>query len=649
MFNQYPYINLNDLNLDYILKAIKEMRYEVTNFVSINAIKYADPIQWDITSQYEKNTIVIDPQTGTAYISVAPVPAGVALTRPEYWTVVFDLQSFVTKANQNLANNYEEQTTTTATMNTAKDAWVIWGDVLYKALVNITAGDAYVVGSNIQHITIEDIINAILQDIADEVQARQDAIDAEMQARQDADDALQDAIDDEEQARQNADDALQDAIDAEMQARQNAINGVNNTIGNLNDLDTTDKSSVVAAINESLLSGSVYYDISKHGAVADGATDNTAIIQAGIDSGMPVFIPRGVWGTRQLELKYATKIVGVSDGYANNGSVLKALDSTGSVLHIATGMQKCTVEDISILGDRATSTQVHGIKIEHNASDYYLHRVYIDHCQIGIYAGSTGWATIESCFVESCYNDAFRFENSADDTNARPLQINLINCLAEKCNGTGYKFLNRQNAVAPAGTMLNCATFKCGERGVIYYGGFSAVRMTNCFFGNDAIHELYFYGNQSDFTATITNCQFELCGTSTTGINNEQAATHSGVGVAVAGSGNITLDNCLISGNSANGLIVAGSKAAILGVNFLNNGVYDSDNRAHIKLSSAIIQIDNCRFNSAYNGIDILSPNDVVILTNNMFERYNVAINQAASTAKVYKSNNLDSDYLPIA
>lgn len=166
MFNQYPYLNLNDLNLDYILKAIKEMRYEVTNFVSINAIKYADPIQWNITSQYEKNTIVIDPVTGTAYISVAPVPAGVALTRPEYWTVVFDLGSFVTRAAQNFTSRWESNTTTTATFPTNTGEWVVWGDVLYKALVNITAGDTYVIGSNIEHFTIEDLYNSYLNTIA---------------------------------------------------------------------------------------------------------------------------------------------------------------------------------------------------------------------------------------------------------------------------------------------------------------------------------------------------------------------------------------------------------------------------------------------------------------------------------------------------
>lgn len=166
-WNQYPYLNINDLNLDFILKAIGEMQNEVTNFVSINAIKYADPIQWDITRQYEKNTIVIDPVTGTAYISVAPVPAGVALTRPEYWTVVFDLSSFVTKTAKNFTDHFEADTTLTATFNSNAGEWLVWGDVLYKALVNITAGDAYVVNGNIQHFTIEDLYNEYLQTVGD--------------------------------------------------------------------------------------------------------------------------------------------------------------------------------------------------------------------------------------------------------------------------------------------------------------------------------------------------------------------------------------------------------------------------------------------------------------------------------------------------
>lgn len=50
-FNQYPYINENDLNLDYILKHIKELMARVT-----------DLEQWQIThkAQYEQLKLLYD-------------------------------------------------------------------------------------------------------------------------------------------------------------------------------------------------------------------------------------------------------------------------------------------------------------------------------------------------------------------------------------------------------------------------------------------------------------------------------------------------------------------------------------------------------------------------------------------------------------
>lgn len=257
MFNQYPYLNLNDLNLDYILKAIKEMRYEVTNFVSINAIKYADPIQWNITSQYEKNTIVIDPVTGTAYISVAPVPAGVALTRPEYWTVVFDLGSFVTRAAQNFTSRWESDTTTTATFATPAGAWLVWGDVLYKAKTNITAGDTYVVDGNIEHFTIEDLYNTYLNTIASILAMVGDLADL----------TTSDAS------------SIVNAINSVVQDYKDADDAINVTIGNLNNLETTNKNSLVSAINENVTSRT-YINIKLFGAKGDGITDDTAAFNA---------------------------------------------------------------------------------------------------------------------------------------------------------------------------------------------------------------------------------------------------------------------------------------------------------------------------------------------------------------------------------
>ena len=205
--NKYPYTDFHELNLDYILEVMKTVETTLTDFVSLNAIKYADPIQWSITRQYEKNTVVIDPLTGTAYISVAPVPIGAALTRTEYWTVVFDLEQFVTKASENFANTYEAQTTTTATQATPQYGWLVWGGILYVANTAITPGDAYVVDGNITRITVEDICGHI--------------------------------------------ETLNTTDKSNLVAAINEVLAtLISTAGDLNSLTTTDKSNLVAAINE---------------------------------------------------------------------------------------------------------------------------------------------------------------------------------------------------------------------------------------------------------------------------------------------------------------------------------------------------------------------------------------------------------------
>ena len=100
MFSEYPYTNKDDLNLDYILKKIKETVENMETFVALNTIKYADPILWDIESQYATNTIVIDGATGNAYISTKPVPSGVTLDNSDYWTGIFNYQSLIDAVNE---------------------------------------------------------------------------------------------------------------------------------------------------------------------------------------------------------------------------------------------------------------------------------------------------------------------------------------------------------------------------------------------------------------------------------------------------------------------------------------------------------------------------------------------------------------------
>ena len=240
LFDHFPYTNFHELNLTWILNALKEIQTTMDQFVAINALKYADPIQWNIVRQYEKNTIVIDPLTGTAYISVQPVPSGVIITNTDYWTVVFDLGAFVVRAAKNFTDKYEDATTLTATFPSNVNDWLIWGDTLYRVISSIVAGDQYVEGSNIVHFTAEDVI------------------------------------------------------------------------GHIQDLNTTDKSNLVAAINEvddhtdtntsnitsifNILNNRDVFNVKDYGATGDGVTDDTDAITdtiAAMSSGGILYFPTG--------------------------------------------------------------------------------------------------------------------------------------------------------------------------------------------------------------------------------------------------------------------------------------------------------------------------------------------------------------------
>lgn len=84
--NQYPYADFHELNLDWIIKQVKSIDEGLKDFKATNQIKFADPIEWDITKQYEAFTIVND--SGSSYLSKIAVPSGIAIGNTEYWECI---------------------------------------------------------------------------------------------------------------------------------------------------------------------------------------------------------------------------------------------------------------------------------------------------------------------------------------------------------------------------------------------------------------------------------------------------------------------------------------------------------------------------------------------------------------------------------
>lgn len=156
-----PYTNFHDLNLDWIIKALTDIERRLANFVSLNTIKYADPIKWDITSQYAQNTLVLDPQDGTAYLSVQPVPQGVQITNTDYWTPVFTLQNFIDPLKKAITAVPQQENGQAATEILPANSVFFVGDVLCTNPEAIPQTSLVVIGTNCVEVSVVDLFSRL--------------------------------------------------------------------------------------------------------------------------------------------------------------------------------------------------------------------------------------------------------------------------------------------------------------------------------------------------------------------------------------------------------------------------------------------------------------------------------------------------------
>ena len=264
VFHGYPYTNFHDLNLDWVLDTVKELRTQLTRFVALNTIKYANPFQWNITSQYSQNTLVMDPQDGTAYLSVQPVPSGVQITNTDYWTPVFTLQNFTDALKTAITRQIPQQENgAAATQEIPANSIFFVGDTLCTNSGTIPVTSLVVIGSNCSQVSVVELITTIQQSIT-----------AEQTAREQADQQLQQGITAEQTAREQADQQLQQGID----------------------------------------NSQTFANVTKYGAKGDGTTDDTAAFAAASETGLPLYIPAGTYVLNGATIKSAFFAGGILSG-----------------------------------------------------------------------------------------------------------------------------------------------------------------------------------------------------------------------------------------------------------------------------------------------------------------------------------------------
>lgn len=157
-----PHTRNYEGDLGWIIKKIIELTDRYNDFFQYNSIKFADPLQWDITKQYEPYTIVFDYDSNYSYISKKPVPAGVSITNPDFWCLVGPLiidaqaRASIETILRFVTNIYE--TGTTASAIRAVGDYVIVGGQLYQVTAAMNVGETYSEGFNVTKTTIENMI-----------------------------------------------------------------------------------------------------------------------------------------------------------------------------------------------------------------------------------------------------------------------------------------------------------------------------------------------------------------------------------------------------------------------------------------------------------------------------------------------------------
>lgn len=145
-------------DLQWLIDKLLSFEDSIKTVIDLQTIHYADPIQWNITTQYSPNTVVVDPQNGTAYMSKQAVPSGVQLSNKAYWTVIFNYQQIYEKICSGVAYNNKDSVYAT------KDFLVndlVWYDLnLYRVTRAISTGGQLLPGTNLTPTSIESLLSA---------------------------------------------------------------------------------------------------------------------------------------------------------------------------------------------------------------------------------------------------------------------------------------------------------------------------------------------------------------------------------------------------------------------------------------------------------------------------------------------------------
>lgn len=177
--NQFPYMDIHEMNLDWIIKTCKQIIERMNTFEATNTVEFKGP--WNITTQYPKWSIVIDMTTGYFMISKQPVPAGIDINNQDYWMIAspfkidteFDPDSYNAIANKTVTAKFSLIDASIAEL-IQKDSEIdeSISDIYSRIEENEEELNSEIIDRTNADITLQNNITAVSNDLTNEITTR---------------------------------------------------------------------------------------------------------------------------------------------------------------------------------------------------------------------------------------------------------------------------------------------------------------------------------------------------------------------------------------------------------------------------------------------------------------------------------------------
>jgi hypothetical protein len=180
-----------------------------------------------------------------------------------------------------------------------------------------------------------------------------------------------------------------------------------------------------------------------HGALGDGATDDTASLQRAIDAAGPagatVFLPPGTYRTGRLTLHSGVHLRGAG---GDATTLTLRTGTNAAIVETAPGSSRFSVRDLTLDGNQAGGD---GLRL--NGDDYEISDVVVFNCRgDGIAAAGAGLRPVRIAGVRTHNNDGHGINFTG------PAHATFVDCLAFENARTGFRLAGESTGA----TMLNC-------------------------------------------------------------------------------------------------------------------------------------------------------------------------------------------------